>query len=65
MVTVLVPLERDAAPPEISCERIAEGEFRLTVLDGSTRYVLQAGTRTTGPLRLPVPVFYGAGDLNP
>jgi hypothetical protein len=65
MVTVLVPLERDAAPPEISCERIAEGEFRLTVLGGSTRYVLQAGTRTTGPLRLPVPVSYEVGDLDP
>ena len=51
MVTVFVPLRRGEASPEFTCEEIGDGQFRVTVADGTTRRVVTAGTRCEGPMQ--------------
>lgn len=58
MVTVLAPVRRGEEPPRFSLERCDEDDFLIRIHDGKVQHTICAGTRTTWPLRTPVPVRY-------
>jgi hypothetical protein len=56
VVTVFCPRRRGEALPRFSCDREAEGSFRITCEAGGETFHLSVSAATRGPLREPLPV---------